>query len=131
MIFENSVPIINSSPLNYANTGMFEDLATKKAFQKVKDECYNPMIQMLERFGIEFMTHLFYNCNLKDLRMHGGTKIPERLLKAVDHFKTFEMITNEKGELVLSDKFIEGLKPNANFEPMTRQELRALLFERT
>jgi len=35
---------------------------------------------MLERFAIEFMTHLFYNCNLKDLKMQGGTKIPERLL---------------------------------------------------
>ena len=110
---------------------MFEDLATKKAFQKLKDECYYPIIQMLERFAIDFMTHLFYNCNLNDLKMQGGTKIPERLMKAVDHFKRFEMITNEKGELVLCDKFIDGLKPPANFEPMTRQELRTLLSQKT
>ena len=89
------------------------------------------MIQMLERFAVEFMTNLFYNCNLKDLKMQGGTKIPERLMKAIDHFKTFEMITNEKGELVLSDKFIDGLKTPPNVEPMTRQELRTLLSQKS
>jgi len=41
------------------------------------------------------------------------------------------MITNEKGELVLSDKFIDGLKSPPNFKPMTRQELRILLIQKT
>lgn len=110
LIFEGCTPIINSNPLHYATTGMFEDLVVRKAFQKLKDECYMPLLQMLERFGIEFMTTLFYHCNLKNLKLHGGTKIPDRLYKALDHFKTFEMFTNDQGETVLSDKFLDGLK---------------------
>lgn len=95
LIFEGCTPIINSSPFLYTNTGMFEDLGKRKAFQKLKEECYIPLLELLEKFGIEFMTTLFYHCNLKDLKLHGGTKIPDHLLKALDHFKTFEMYTND------------------------------------
>ena len=101
--FSNVSPIENSDPSNYTTTCMFEDPAAKKAFMRLKEECYVPMIQMLEGFAVEFMSDLLFKCNLKDVKMHGGTKIPERLLKAVEHFKRVEMVKDENGHVGLVD----------------------------
>ena len=104
-VFTEQQTVINTCPQQYTVTGMYEDPALRHQFQRLNDECYLPLIETLEKFAVDFIFAILCNkCSTKDVKLHCGTKISEPLMKAIDYFRTYEMLTNEAGEVVLSEK---------------------------
>jgi hypothetical protein len=98
-IFTGDNPITNADiPLHYTVTGMFEDPALRHKFQRVKDECYMPMVRTMEEFACSFLEGVLLKSD-REVKMQCGTKIGEKIVKAIEHFRRFEMVKDEKGQL--------------------------------
>ncbi len=86
------------TPPHYTVTGMFEDPALRHKFQRVKDECYMPMVRTMEEFACSFLEGVLLKSD-REVKMQCGTKIGEKIVKAIEHFRRFEMVKDEKGQL--------------------------------
>ena len=92
---------------------------------RLRENCYYPMLDVLEGFTVEFIEQLFFKLRVSDLRLM-RQKIPQAFIDSVERFKACEMLSDEEGNLTLFDPTIDGAKR----EPLTRQELRRLLTQR-